>query len=65
LINQRGIEHTEFELTQQILAIADFHTQRVAGDFLAQFRRPTEHQRIAQADLATDVQNVVITLGQR
>ena len=65
LINQRGIEHTEFELTQQIFAIANFHAQCVAGDFLAQFRRPTEHQRVAQADLATDVQNVVITLGQR
>ena len=65
LIDQRRIQHPQLQLAQQVFAVADFHAQGMAGNLLAQFAGPAEHQRVAQADLATDVQHVVVTLGQR
>jgi len=64
LIDQRRIEYPKLQLAQQVLAIADFHAQRMAGNPVAQYTGPTEHQRVAQADFATDVQDVVEPLGQ-
>ncbi|MNN32136.1 hypothetical protein D3C81_1458490 [compost metagenome] len=65
MIHQRGIQHPQFQLVQQVFAVTDFHAQGMTGDFFSNFAGPTEHQRIAQTDFAADVQHIVITLGQR
>ncbi len=64
LIDQRGIQHTQFELAQQLLAVADFRAQRMGRDLFAQRFGPTEDQRVAEADLAADMQHVVETVRQ-
>ncbi|MNV49975.1 hypothetical protein D3C71_1419550 [compost metagenome] len=65
LIHQRGIQNAQLQLAEQVFAVADFHAQGMAGDILANFAGPAEHQRVAQTHLATDVQHIAITFGQR
>ncbi len=65
LEHQCGIEHTQFQLAQQVLAFADFRAQGVPGDVFAQGLGPVEHQRAVQAHLAADMQHIAIAIGQR
>ncbi len=63
LVDQGCVEHPQLQLAQQAVAVADLGAYRVVADCLADTADPAQHQRVAQAHFATDVQHVVDASG--
>ncbi len=64
-MHQCGIQYAQFEFLLQFAVAGDFGAQRVAGHGLPHALQPGQHQRVAQADLGADRQQVAIALRQR
>lgn len=65
LIDQRRIQHADFQLPQQVGRIMHLGMHRVVTNVLADQPDPAQHQRVAQADLAADAQHLIEAFGQR
>ncbi len=65
LVHQRGVQHAQVELLLQLFATGHFHPYRMAGQPLSQALGPGQHQRVAQAHLRAEGQQLVTALRQR
>jgi len=64
LVNQGRIQCTHVQLLQQALSIANVGPHGMGANALAQGPYPFKHQRVAETDLPTHVEDVVIALDQ-